>query len=369
MNKGFRAVLLAVVLISMNWAHARADTQWVDVLFLRDGTSVEGLIVDQNLGESIKVATYERTLLSFEQNEIERIEKRQAAEPIPVALTDAIVLLDGVIFRGDIVEQKPGEFLVLKTANGLFLTFPFEDVWKIVKQRIIAASAAAGQEAPDPVEAATLELKIVLQQKNLRNRLSESKQGTAGESEVLREQIDALTNEINQLQEDKDRLAQEQIDQRLSAERTRLEELRAEIERLLEEMKAILKQCEGAGESPAAAAPLSRLQLRPDRIQVLVGFGDDASSEAQIALQAGQVGEQSALLEVIDEALKATHKKLPTPAEVVAALEMQKARGQLEVLLKSGEWRLSSNQELVQKAVGQLSSDERLFLYQASQIP
>jgi hypothetical protein len=363
MNRRFWASLLAVALIMLGRTEARTDTHWVDILFLRDGTSVEGLIVDQSLGESIKLSTYEATLLTFEQNEIERVEKRETTKPVPMTFADAIVLLDGVIFRGIIVEQTPGELLVLKTTNGLFLTFPFPDVWKIVKQRLIAASAATSDAAPDPVEAARLELKIVLRQNNLRNRLGEKAQ-SVGEAETLLEEIEALKDEIDQLQQDNDRLAQEQSDQGLSAERATLEELRAEIERLLDELEATLEQCGQAGESTAAATPLSRLPLRPYKFQILTGFGNDAGSEAQVALQAGEAADQHALLEALDGALKATRKKLPTPEEVAAALEVHKARTQLEALLKSDEWRLPSKENLVQEIVGQLSPDERLFLYQ-----
>jgi hypothetical protein len=368
-----------------------ADDQLIDVVHLKDGTTLKGLIVDQVAGVSLKLATVEQLVYTLANQEIDRVEKQKIKEKVPFYYSDVVLLKDGVMFRGTIVEQRPAVSMVLQTENDVLLIFATDEIWKILKVKRIAGRPVERTEKQSRAERERLKIALQIELVKDRIREQEEQKKTAGDESVLEGEIDSLKEQMQTLQQVEEQIEYDVLEDRRSEEREKLEELEREIEELLKELVEMLDQCDERSEDQQSARHGETRQLLsgfpglqgdsftvPEikhlQVYVLTGFaGDTASVEviglpadsAQLVAQRQSDEELSEQLGgAVNEIVEQTIYKIPTQEEIDALAEMQQAYATLTDVLGSSRWKLSSSRRVVMNLAEEVSVEDRVFLYE-----
>jgi hypothetical protein len=114
----------------------------------------------------------------------------------PFSYRDVIVLQTGLIFRGTIVEEAPGERIVLLTDDGLSLAFPMTDVWRIVVEKCVAGQSRAAIGEHPASEDVRRRFSIEVTVRRVEQAEAATGEGAAsGRLERLREQLAELERE------------------------------------------------------------------------------------------------------------------------------------------------------------------------------
>jgi hypothetical protein len=384
---------LIVTMFLAGIALSRADDQLIDVVYLKDRTVLEGLIIDQVAGVSVKLATADRIVYTLADQEIDRIVKEKTREPIPFSYSDAVLLKDGVMFRGTIVEQRPEVSIVLQTDNDLLLTFPTEDIWKILKEKRVAGKVVEKDEKRSRNEREGL--KIALQIELVRDEIrkqEEKKRSSGGQPEgELGGEIDRLKEQMQGLEEAEEQIEFESVTDRRIEERDRLENLELKVEELLKELTEMLEQCEGGteGEQSATSGKTREVLeyfavLPPDLFQTperlplhliaLAGIandvsagraGDPAEGSAQLVADRQSDEELSEQLsESLSEIVDQTIYRIPTQEEIDALSAAQASYRSLVDLLGSRRWKRLARGGDVRALAEPLPVEDRVFLYE-----
>ena len=225
------------------------EIQYMDILYLKDGRSIEGLIIDRLPGISVKLETPEETVLTFEMDAIEKIESKKSDEHVRVRNVDALFLNSGVVFTGTIIKQVPKFSITLETKSGLILPFPIKEIRQIITVKRIEGKGDTGKSIEDEVRF----FKIALQVEIGRKTLDKIK----GTNSTEKDQADgALQLEVEQLQKELENLHNEQtqIEMGNSAKRNAqisedIEVLQQEIKELLDELLKQAQECEESDKS------------------------------------------------------------------------------------------------------------------------
>jgi hypothetical protein len=111
----------------------------LDVIQTKDGTAAKGVIVEQVPGKSIKIKTLDRgVVLAFDFADIVET-RREALDPardilLQSAFMDVLVLKNGSVIKGVITQQKPGEDIRIEAAGNSLFSQKYADVVKIRKE-------------------------------------------------------------------------------------------------------------------------------------------------------------------------------------------------------------------------------------------
>ena len=374
-------VLLLLVFLVAN-APCRADEQLIDVVHLNDGTVLKGLIVEQSAGVSLKLATPDRLVYTLSIQEVNRVEKQKTREALPFYYTDVIVLRDGVMFRGTIVEQRPEMSLTLQTENEILLTFPVDEIWKILKEKRIAGTPIDADAEDEQAERQGLKiaLQIELVRDEIRKAEGQKTSRTGAESE-LGEEIDRLKEQMQTLEEAEDQIEDELITDRRTEEREKLLELEGEIEELLEELNQMLEECAAPPESDQSAgsgnaARLDSFDIPKQRIFKLcelTAFTNDVSRAAEtmepsllkIADRQSDEELSAQLSEALNEIVEQTIYRIPTQEEIDALQQRQAAYASITAMLGTSRWKVASTRRPMRDWAELLPAEDRVFLYEA----
>ena len=359
-------VVVSIFLVSV--AIAYSDDQLIDIVYLKDDTVLEGLIVEQAAGVSVKLATADRIVYTLSNQEIDRVVKKKTKEPIPFSYRDAVLLKDGVMFRGTIVEQRPEVNIVLQTENELQLTFPTEDIWKILKEKRVAGKVVDKDEKRSRNERERLKISLQIELVRDEIRKQEERQRSSGEQAEgeLEGEIDRLKEQMEDLEQTEEQIEFDSVTERRIEERERLEELQLEIEELLEELTEMLEECDNRGRTSDRGEKvdsLSRIwKLQTDSyfhpenrilsLQPLSGFAENVE----------EITDQ--LSESLGEVVHQTIYKIPTQEEIDALKEQQFAYSSLTQILGTSRWKVSSTRGMMRGMAELLPVEDRVFLYE-----
>jgi hypothetical protein len=317
-------VTALVLLLLLAAGPAFAEPQLIDVVYLKDGTTLRGLIVEQQAGISVKLASAEGIVWTLEDAEIDLIEKEPASEPLVVQYTDVVLLKDGVLFRGSVEEQRPGDWIDLRTSAGALLRIPIDDVWAFVKRKQVVGAVPAPAAAVDTeTEPLRIRLQIELTggplvAQGLGGSDGGGEGASGGSGSALEEDIDILERE-------RDESDHRTKDEERRTERQTLQTLGTEVSELLEKLLADLQECQGQGGVGQAVGPFQHVSYQP----------------SLVAEAAPAEGLGSPLRELLRGMIDRTLAKIPTD-EVIAAREMQVEYSQaLQKLLLAPGLRIS----------------------------
>jgi hypothetical protein len=193
---------LAVCWIMAMSSRPAAAIQLLDALFLSDGSSVTGVIVEEEPGKNLVLENEEGQLLEYRFKDIERIEKLFVDEEPLIQNRDVVYLKDGVVFRGTIVGRIPEKAIRLELENGQLLDFDMKEIFKIGKEQVAAGVVKTAVIKPKEAEKEEVEIKIQIAMNQLRLKQDRLKQGgDAAELDSLEDEVDRLKNEVEQLEE------------------------------------------------------------------------------------------------------------------------------------------------------------------------
>jgi hypothetical protein len=242
---------------SCSVAHAVPLT---DIIHLADGSTIVGRIVERLPGESYSIQTAEGKVVSCPAASVRMIEKGLDAEELPIQTRTVLYLVDGVIFRGMVVEETPQGAMTLELENGRLLRVVEGDAWKIGSEPVASTPGGRRQLAPAAARKTEIELHIELVQRELGETAKKSAALAAGseQREGLEAEVSRLREELTGLDAERQRL-QEQA--RREAERTaRMAEEYADLQADLAEGDAELSRRIEACASAEARATLEDLQ-------------------------------------------------------------------------------------------------------------
>jgi hypothetical protein len=372
--------ICVLVVFFVGLASSFAGEQFIDVVRLKDGTTLLGVVVDQNVGVSLKLVTADGLVYTLEDGEIKSVRKRKIDQPIPFSFKDVVMLKDGVVFRGMIVEQQPAKSIVLQTENEVLLTFKTEEIWKILKEKQISGVSLERQQRKAQAEREGVKLQFQIER--TRKQLWEKEGTPQGRAEVsgdLESEINRLNDEIMELESAQQEAEHQVVDEHRSEERDKIEELHGAVEKLIEELLEMLDQCEESVQSSASARGILQFETakfllippKPLGLKALSGFGQYFSQDRQTGIATIDVTSTSEMRDQavarlessIEGLVNQTLQKLPTQEEIDALHEVQQARVQLSGLLQSGQWRRVMYRPELDLYVTQLSIEDRLFLY------
>lgn len=110
----------------------------LDVLNIKGGVIVKGIIIDQLLGELVKVKTASGILV-YNLSDVEKTGKEAFDSKRDIfkqsAYVDVIVLKNGSSIRGIITDQTPGQSLKVETIGNSSFVQPLSDVVKLCKEK------------------------------------------------------------------------------------------------------------------------------------------------------------------------------------------------------------------------------------------
>ena len=343
-----------------------AEQQLVDVVYLTDGTVLTGLIVDQVAGVSLKLATSERLVYTLSNQEIEKVVKEKTREPLPFYYTDVVLLRDGVMFGGTIVEQRPDVSLTLRTENEVMLTFGADEVRKILKEKRISGTPEEGPTERERAERRRwkLSLQIEMVGDRIRRREQQSSAGTG--SAGIDEEIDALKEQMESLEREEEQAEYEVFTERRMKERERLLDLQQDIDRTLSELLEMLEQCDEGTGGEQTTYLFTVPKMKPLRLLEIEGFASDRST-GNLLLAADKSSDEeisekmsSAAAEIIEQ----TIYKIPTQAEIDALQERQFAYSSLTQILGTSRWKVPSTRGMMRGMAELLPIEDRVFLYE-----
>lgn len=110
----------------------------LDVLITKDNTMLKGAIIEQTFGETVKIKTIDKGVLVYDIAEITTA-KREAFDPSKdifkqSAFLDILSLKNGTVIKGIIIQQTPGKEIHIETIGNSRFTQKYADVVKLSKE-------------------------------------------------------------------------------------------------------------------------------------------------------------------------------------------------------------------------------------------
>jgi len=184
-----KIAFLICLCILLSVVSVQAERQFLEVVTLKDGSVLRGLVLEFVPEHLVILETRPDESCTLELADVLSIEKSSDPEDlVEIDYIDVLYLLDGVIFHGMIVKRIPGRVLTLELKNGSLLSLDENEVWKMVRQRIMVAGVPVHDR--ERLESARLELRIEL----VEQRIRESRNTAAQDN--LEQEIARLKEEL-----------------------------------------------------------------------------------------------------------------------------------------------------------------------------
>ncbi len=376
-------ILLSLVLLLLPVGSLESERQYLDVLVLKDGMSFKGVVIEQIPGSAVRLETLNESVLTFTYDEIEKIIKEPRSEQeMAVRYIDVVLLKSGVIFKGNIIEQVPGESINLEASNGKVITFHDPEIWKIVKERQFMADEAAAAKENQRMETMRATLKVSIS-------LGRSGRTGAGDSSGVQREQDSLKEDISRLEEEMEARETEQEAAEAETDEEK-EALAAEIAAIREELESLAREAEEQEKPPDPAA--RELAAVEEILRALLDEIVESTKGMWTTETGGVTGgyreEIPALKTGLQDLVGRTVALAGRPAagggEEIAALksdlqtlvsevrDLSRQRRQEDIaatqfllgnLFSSGEWRRLKNLDRVETLAASLTEEERRQVY------
>jgi hypothetical protein len=306
--------------------------QLIDSIHLKNGEIISGLIIEEIPNRQVTIENQQGTTTKVRIDDIARISKRRLPGEGYFEYADVVFLEDGVVFRGTIVERVPGSSITIELENGILLSIPSKDIWKIMVEKEVAGAPRSYESSP--VRSARLELQIKLSTSNLEAKKAERGGDTEAASEVLEEEIGELQEAIENLEQEREHA--EQTTQRENEQIERINEDYAGLDRDLSALVAEIESRIQACSSPDLKAESEQKFFEIQRLTV------------ELVNRAKEVS----LIQAQDPRLK--------------QLEERERASELSAIITSGHWNERRYRGEVAALVHDLSREAREEVYQAT---
>ena len=230
-----RARTIAAVMVALLAVCPLAAQSGADVVVTRSGATVEGVLIEESPGNHLLIRSQDGALLYLRSADLLSV-NHGAGAPLPDAYEDILLLRTGVILRGAVREDAPGSHVVIELGgpdDPVPATIAYADLWKIIR-RPAPPTGVEAHSAQVRSEAITLKLEITL---GRRRAAGGDGEAAAGALERLAEDLKAaeterVTQEIETCSDRRDR------------EKEKVESSAQTLDEAIEELEAIAAMCE-----------------------------------------------------------------------------------------------------------------------------
>ena len=117
-----------------------AGADLIEIVHLKNGSSIRGLIIEQVPGKTLKVETLDAVVLTIEMEDVAKITKeeglKQAAGWAETESLDVLQLKSGLEIKGMIIEQVFGKTVTLESPYGSIFVIDAIDIARMSKQAV-----------------------------------------------------------------------------------------------------------------------------------------------------------------------------------------------------------------------------------------
>lgn len=99
-----------------------------NTVYLKNGSVIKGNVIEQIQGVQIKLQTNDGNIFVYKTNEVEKITADENSSN-----SDVVYLKNGSVIRGIIIEQLPNVQIKMKTKDGNIFVYKTEEIEKITK--------------------------------------------------------------------------------------------------------------------------------------------------------------------------------------------------------------------------------------------
>ena len=136
-----RLAFLLVLVLAVSLASSRnVSAETIDAVHLKNGNVIRGVVTEMILNETVKIETADGSVFVYPFNEVEKITKQKKGGLTKTI--DIIHLKNGSIIRGLIIEIIPDETIKIETADGSIFVYPFNEVEKTITTKILRGYSA-----------------------------------------------------------------------------------------------------------------------------------------------------------------------------------------------------------------------------------
>ena len=123
-----------------------AQTAAQDVVYLKNGAVIKGMIIEHQPGEKLEIDIGEGRIITLLEKEIHRVVQGGAAQVSDFSTVDVIYLTNGSVFKGKI-RYETSHQLLLELSNGEQLTFHAKEIRDIFRDQ--RTDAVVERPTPD----------------------------------------------------------------------------------------------------------------------------------------------------------------------------------------------------------------------------
>jgi len=112
--------------------NVKAQKGYEEVVYLKNGSIIRGVIIEQVPNETLKIKTRDGSIFVFKIDETEKITKEESNTR--ANYDDVVYLKNGSIIRGIIIEQVFNEKIKIKTHEGNIFVYMADEIEKFAKE-------------------------------------------------------------------------------------------------------------------------------------------------------------------------------------------------------------------------------------------
>ena len=125
-------LLLVIGLLGLLVSGGNASAEDIDVVHLKNGSIIKGIVTEIIPSETIKIETADGSVFVYQFDEIDKMTKTRV--DVLAEMVDVVHLKNGSIIKGIVTEIIPSETIKIETAGGSIFVYQFDEIQSITKE-------------------------------------------------------------------------------------------------------------------------------------------------------------------------------------------------------------------------------------------
>ena len=127
-----KTLLFLLVIVAGMALPLQAQKGYEEVVYLKNGSIIRGVIIEQVPNETLKIKTRDGSVFVFKIDETEKITKEESNTR--TNYDDVVYLKNGSVIQGTIIEQVLNEKIKIKTHEGNIFVYNTDEIEKFAKE-------------------------------------------------------------------------------------------------------------------------------------------------------------------------------------------------------------------------------------------
>ena len=124
--------LLVIVFLALVLFSGAVFAEMIDVVYLKNGSVIKGMVTEIIPSETIKIETTDGSVFVYQFDEIDKMTK--TGIDAVAKIVDVVHLKNGSIIKGVVTEIIPSETAKIETADGNVFVYQFDEIQSITKE-------------------------------------------------------------------------------------------------------------------------------------------------------------------------------------------------------------------------------------------